>query len=387
MSASLCGKLPGDMVTRYRHLCILPVLALAAALSGCQSAFGPQALERTHPAYNEAIIASINEQMLQNLVRMRYRDVPFFLEIGSVTASLSLGANAGVGAGVNFGSGDSLSPSAGVTYSDKPTISYTPLQGEDLLKSILSPLQLESILVLTQSGWKIDRVFGLCFERINNLYNAPSASGPTPDEEPDYEKFNRLLDLLRTLQKERGIEIGTEVKSDCAGDEQECTDIVVRLAVGNDSYNYEIDQVYELLELDRNKDKFSLSTDFLTLKNTQNTQWIVRPRSISGLLYYMSQNVEAPAVHRRAGYVTVTEPKGGGAFDWSDTPAGRLFKVRTGSEQPENAYITTRYRGHWFYIGDTDLESKSTFMLLRQLFDLQAGQKQSTGPTLTLPVR
>ncbi len=190
---------------QYTRAYFLLVLALATMLSGCQSTFGPQAIERTHPAYNEAIIASINEQMLQNLVRMRYRDVPFFLQIGSVTASLSLGANAGVNADVNLGSGDSFSPSVGIAYADKPTISYAPLQGEDLLKSLLSPLQLQAILVLTQSGWNISRVFGLCFERINNLYNAPTASGPTPELEPDYEEFSRLLVLLRTLQNERGI--------------------------------------------------------------------------------------------------------------------------------------------------------------------------------------
>ena len=137
---------------KYPQAYILLILTFAAALSGCQSAFGPQALERTHPAYNEAIISSINEQMLQNLVRMRYRDVPFFLEISSVTASLSLGANAGLNSNVNLGGGDTLSPGAGIAYSDKPTISYTPLQGEDLLKSILSPLQLEAVLVLTTIG-------------------------------------------------------------------------------------------------------------------------------------------------------------------------------------------------------------------------------------------
>ena len=95
MLTSLSGKLPVDMITHHRFAYLLLIIAFVALLSGCQSAFGPQALARTHPAYNEAIITSINEQMLQNLVRMRYRDVPFFLEIGSVTASLSLGANAG----------------------------------------------------------------------------------------------------------------------------------------------------------------------------------------------------------------------------------------------------------------------------------------------------
>ena len=105
------------------------ITVLTSLLSGCLTTFGPQAIERTHPAYNEAIIASINEQMLQNLVRMRYRDVTFFLEIGSVTTSLSLQASAGVDAALNFGTRDSLSPGVGLGYADNPTISYTPLQG------------------------------------------------------------------------------------------------------------------------------------------------------------------------------------------------------------------------------------------------------------------
>ena len=361
------------MFMRYQITYTFLLLTLVAMLSGCQSAFGPQALARTHPAYNEAIIASINEQMLQNLVRMRYRDVTFFLEIGSVTASLSLGANVGLNSDVNLGSGDTLSPGAGIAYTDKPTISYTPLRGEDLLKSILSPLQLEAILVLTQSGWNISRVFGLCFERMNNLYNAPNASGPTPAQEPDHEEFGDLMDALHTLQKNQLIEIGTNEEGS----------IVIKLVRDNHVYKHQIDQVYRLLELDRGKDEFTLNTDFL---NMDNTQWTVRPRSISGLLYYLSHNVEAPADHRHE-LVTVTRADDGGRFDWNDTPAGRVFKIHTSGERPGNAYIATRYRGYWFYIEDTDLESKSTFMLLRQLFDLQAGQTSPQVPALTIPVR
>ena len=355
--------------------CLLLVVTVTLVASGCQATFGPRAVERTHPAYNEAIITSVNEQMLQNLVRMRYRDVTFFLEISSVTTSLSLAAQAGVSAAMNFGSRDTLSPGAGLSYADNPTISYTPLQGENLLKSLLSPLQLEAILVLTQSGWKIDRVFGLCFERINNLYNAPSASGPTPNREPDYAEFNHLLEALRRLQEKRLIEIGTKQHEHSSG-------ITVRLTADTDKE--ETARIYELLQLNRGVTDFDLNTDFLKVKDTQ---WSVRTRSISGLLYYLSQNVDTPEQHRSGGLVTVTESHSGGRFDWTHTPAGRRFKVRTSPERPDNAYIATYYRAHWFYIEDTDLESKSTFMLLRQLFDLQAGQTKSQGPTLTLPVR
>ena len=348
----------------------------AALLQGCQSAFGPESLERTHPAYNAAITASVNEQMLQNLVRLRYRDVPFFLEIGSVTATLSVGANAQLGGTVAIGGDDSVSPLAGVAYMDSPTISYAPLRGEDLLKSLLSPLQLESILVLTQSGWRISRVFGLCFERINDVRNAPSASGPTPDQEPEYRSFNRLLDSLDRLQQRGQIEVGAKGEGDDAS-------IVVKLNAAGDAGSRGLDEVRALLGLESDRNQFGLNTNFL---ETAPDQWTVRTRSLSSLLYYLSQNVNTPQAHQSARLVTVTKTEDGGVFDWRDTPAGSRFQVQTGPERPEGVYIATFYRGHWFWIEDDDLESKSTFMLLRQLFDLQAGQSTVQGPTLTLPV-
>ena len=362
-------------INNLTRFALLPLLMLTLCLSACQTTFGPKALKRTHPAYNAAIVGSANEQMLQNLVRLRYRDVAFFLEVGSVTAGLSLVGNASVAASVEDG-GDSVSPSVKVSYSDSPTISYVPLRGEDLLKSMLSPLQLEAVLVLTQSGWSISRVFGLCFERINSLHNAPTASGPTPEVEPDYAQFKQLLGLLRSLQTRQLIEVGARRNG-------ESSDIVVKLIAGGEKDAEQISQVYRLLKLDRDRDNFRLNTDFLEVTDSE---WSVRTRSISSLLYYLSQNVETPSVHESAGLVTVTATKNGGVFDWGDTPAGNLFKVRAGSKRPDNAYIDTFYRGHWFWIDDADLQTKSTFMLLRQLFDLQAGQSTYQGPTLTLPV-
>ena len=41
--------------------------------------------------------------------------------------------------------------------------------------------------------------------------NAPGASGPTPDYEPDFKKFKRMLALLRELQAKGDIEIGTDM--------------------------------------------------------------------------------------------------------------------------------------------------------------------------------
>ncbi len=72
------------------------ILSLSALLSGCQSWFGPNALNETHPAYNQAIVNSLSEEMLLNLVRLKYRDRPYFLSINSVTASMSLDTSLGI---------------------------------------------------------------------------------------------------------------------------------------------------------------------------------------------------------------------------------------------------------------------------------------------------
>ena len=112
----------------------------------------------------------------------------------------------------------------------------------------------------------------------------------------------------------------------------------------------------------------------------------MRSRSIASVLYYLSQNVEVPENHKEAGLITVTKAKNGGVFNWDETPAGGFFQVRYNKSKPRNAYIAVPYRGVWFYIADDDVQSKSTFILLSQLFNLQSGQTKDAGPTLTLPV-
>jgi hypothetical protein len=83
--------------------------------------------------------------------------------------------------------------------------------------------------------------------------------------------------------------------------------------------------------------------------------------------------------------VTVTRDAEGRDFDWG-LVTGDLFRVRSRRLPPSSAYAATHYRGSWYYIDDADLDTKSTFAFLMQLFALQAGSIESAGPILTLPV-
>ncbi|HEY0135192.1 MAG TPA: hypothetical protein VGB85_13985, partial [Nannocystis sp.] len=56
----------------------LSALALCLSFAACQSV-GPRSLQYGRGQYNVAIQRTNGEQLLLNLVRLRYRDAPLFL--------------------------------------------------------------------------------------------------------------------------------------------------------------------------------------------------------------------------------------------------------------------------------------------------------------------
>ncbi len=359
---------------RFPDCCLL---AVALASVGCHS-FGPDGLKGTHPLYNEAINSSMNEQFVHNLVRLHYRDPTFFLDVSNVAATLKLDISGGLNQssfGFNGTTGnDIMKFSAGADYQTQPTISYTPLQGESFVKSVLSPLTLESVFALMGSGWNARRVLGLCIERINGLENAPTASGPTPNLAPEHDQgFRRLLRLAEGL---RGLQVMVpHVNPDTKEPELEIRD--------DPRHGAEIAEIKNLLGLDPSLQNYRLSGDM----HYDGRTIAIRTRSLMGIFFLLSHNVDTPREHKAAGLVTVTRDHRGGEFDWGQTLGGKLLHVRQSEDSPELAFLAVPYRGHWFYIADNDLESKSTFMLLIQLFRLQAGAAKSVAPALTIPLR
>ena len=117
--------------------------------------------------------------MLLNLVRLKYRDTPLFLGIASVSSQFRLATGATVSSSF---SEDPILNNAGIggtiNYTEQPTVTYLPMQGDEIAQRMLSPVSIDNILLLINSGWNISRVFRLTIQQLNQLPNAPSASGP-----------------------------------------------------------------------------------------------------------------------------------------------------------------------------------------------------------------
>ena len=351
------------------------IMVFLTVLAGCNT-MGPASVRMGRAQYNIAIQQTNGGQLLLNLVRLRYRDTPYFLEVASVSTSFDFGASASASASLVESSDKTYGIDTGISFSEQPTVTYTPLQGDEFVTQLMSPIDLDRILLLYHSGWSIDRIFRVTVQNINGLKNAPSASGPTPDRVPVYEDFSNVTRLLRDLQVKGVLEMGQVMPG-----EHEKAGIELQIAEHAAKWN-EVKELCELLGLEFGRTYFALTAE---VGSGGKDRIVVVPRSLISSFFYVSQSVQPPQEDELAGRVTVSKDKEGNRFDWSKVTGG-LMEIRSAKNRPQNAYMTVYYRGSWFYIDDSDLASKSTFSLLMQLFALQAGEIKGTGPILTLPV-
>jgi hypothetical protein len=347
-------------------------------MEACQATLGPNAIHRGTTSYNEAIIRVADEQLLLNLVRLHYRDNPLFVDIGSITAQQSVSGTVGFEADLTSSAGAPFSallkaPIAG-TYTESPTVIFSPLQGEAFSRRLLSPLPPTAILLLSSSGWSVIRVFELVLDRVNNLRNADTAAGPTPELAPEFSGFQTLLSSLRALQINDALTIGETTEN---GRSQ----VVLRLHE-DPHLSAELDRVHQWLGKPSAQGTYAFTTDVVV---PSEGRIAIRTRSLLSVMFFLSQMVEVPSEDVKAGLVTSTRKADGTPFDWRELSKG-VFSVRASNDRPAHAYVAVPYRNHWFSIADDDLNSKSTFMLLMELFNTQAGQPSAPGPQLTLPL-
>lgn len=357
---------------RTKALVIVIFILIAASCAR----ISPKVIQAGANDYNVAMQNTRNEQMLLNLVRLKYRDTPFFMEVNSVSSQFKLSSEASLS--TNFRE-QQIPESVGLfgklNFVEQPTISYTPLSGNEFVQRLLTPVSIDTLLLLSNSGWSISRVFRLCAQQINQFPNAPSASGPTPEHAPEFKAFKKLVDLLRNMQAKNLIRLGHTNSS------QQGTPLLLIAEGAAD--DVDVQSFRRLLGLNENIQAYPLISGNNSAKNTEAIY--IANRSLLGIMFYLSHSVRVPERDKQRGLVTVTRDDQGDPFDWNTLTEG-LFHISSNDEAPTLTSISTYYRGSWFYIDDRDLDSKSTFSLLSQIFSLQAGKVEGIIPVLTLPV-
>jgi len=351
---------------RMKHIALSGLLLLA----GC-SAFGPTTIPRDRFDYSGALADSWKNQMLLNLVKMRYFDMPIYLEVGQIVSGYTLETTANVGgeignsaAGTNF-----LGLGASGRYTDRPTITYSPQTGQKFLESFLTPIHPAKILSLVQAGFAADFILQLGVESLNGLRNDPVSVGATHKADPE---FFRVLALLREIQDAGAVGL----KVDEPQDDKPATVLFFRRERTPPAVQAKIEEARSLLGLSPGQFNFRLVNS--PLKGGPG-ELSLATRSLAQVMAALAVGVEIPPAHVQR---RLTPPL------TALTPGKEaLLRVHSGPDRPADAYVAVPYESAWFWIANDDWRSKRTFSSILFLFTLADVGERDQQPVLTIPTQ
>jgi hypothetical protein len=341
-------------------------------ISGCTN-MGPKTVARDRFNYNTAISDSWKEQTLLNIVKLRYADMPLFVEVASIVSgytlegSVSLGGNASTTGNIK---GDLLSVGTSGKYTDRPTITYVPITGQKFNASFMTPIPPRVILFLMQSGWPIDVIFPLTVDAVNGLRS--DISGGANQRAGD-SGFYRVIALLRKIQKSGavGMKIIKKGEDDSTVMFFYQENITPEIAAA-------FAELRQLLGLQPGVGEMTVSYGFLPANNQE---MAMLTRSMMQIMVALSTQITVPPEHVADGR-TVASLSSSKNFT---EDLGQFIKISSSTDKPENAYTAVKYKEHWFWVDDRDFKSKRAFAFLMILFSLTESGGQTDLPLVTIP--
>ena len=252
-------------------------------------------------------------------------------------------------------------------WSDRPTISYTPLTGRRFAQSLLSPIPPAAIFSLIAAGYPADAVLLATVRAINGVWNDTIEGG---ERRPGDPAFFALVEALRRVQLSRAFSI--EVKQEggkesviaifaARQDPELVRDVAfIGSTLGLETRNGEVDLAFGAVQ--RRPDELA-----------------VLSRSMLEIMIDIAATIDVPPEHVSSGKTFANPPDG----------ARRQGRVRifSGREPPAESFTQVRYGDYWYWIPATDFASKRALTYLLLFFSLAETGVVPSAPVLTIPVQ
>jgi hypothetical protein len=467
-----------------RRALVLLLIVLASA--GC-ALVPPRKIPIDRGNYLDAVSTSWKEQLLTNLVKLRYGDALTTLEMTSINTTYALDSQLSANYPVLWHPIHSTNPQGSwtggfrntvtlggtVTYQDHPSIAYSPIRGEALSKTMIEPIRPSKLLKSLQTGWLADYIFPCCVKAINDLRNR-SSSGNIK-EDPNFFEFVELFQYLKkygviriTIKEpmdpkvtkvpekyevtlhmtgqgkdkivsgeepamkagnrpKKGKETGEATRKKDNGTKvcaigDGTNDSAIGELVLDEQRADELDKHpgYYLTEEDQKdnkkfKDKIKRFKDLLwsnhpppvkltcgryevykIIDGNQNLpqsdpdceKIVIQTRSIYETLNMLSMFIDVPPEDRpanenehRASLSKLVGKSLNGQVNQ------KMFIIYSDKHRPSDAFVAVKHGDYWFYIKDTDYDTKDIFTSTEVILSMFETGSSQGAPVLTLPVQ
>jgi len=358
--------------TRPQSL-LAAALVGALALTACTH-IGPKTVAVDRFDYSTAIADSWKQQTLLNIVKLRYLDLPVFVDVASIVSGYSLQTGVSVGGTISSEKaiqGNFASVGGQAIYTDRPTITYVPMTGEKFLHGLITPINPKNIFFMLQTGYAAEFILALTVESLNGVHNRSVTAGTVREATPE---FVRVLQLLSEVQIAGGF--GMRVEEDKA---KGSTAVLFfrREDVPADILE-KVSEIKRLLKLPAEQQKYVLI--YSPVRGADN-ELAVNSRSMLQILAAFATYIDVPEAHlKEHRAIPVSE---------GTPPESRQTAVRihSGQEKPADAFVAVCYRGYWFWVDDGDWKTKRALTAVIFFFTLEGTGGAENLPLITIPAQ
>ena len=376
-------------------------------LSGC---FSPKSLEVATVAYDYSVTKSLVDQLMVNIARSHHHQPIHFTAISNIAATFNYQFTAGATpplGGLN--GGFSLAPIFGATIAENPTISISPIEGEEFTKRLLTPLQEGKLTLLLRQGIDIDLLLRLMAgelrikkdDREIAYYNRPSDTNGYPIFRQAVLHLSRLQDFNQlyveplTIDREWSLPFST-----LSGEDFKSLEATYKITVDKDHQIYTLRRRSVGHTVISNYDPTTISNEERLVLQAKADRWPpndilvdIRPgypggeyamqggfrlRSFHGILNFLGRTIE-----EEQEYHVDPDPRTGVV---KENPV-RVLDIIESSSPPPNAKLSVTHEGNYYSIVEDEHQSwnQEAFRLLYQLFQMTVTEvSRGNIPSITI---
>ncbi len=375
METSDCGSLPGSRFRLARLAGRISLLSLGVIvlLAGCTS-IGPSTIVADRFDYSAAIADSWKQQTLLNIVKLRYMDLPVFVDVASVVSGYSLQSGVSVNGTVSTADavqGNFFATGAQGIYTDRPTITYTPATGQRFVQGLMAPIDPRNIFFMLQSGYAADFLLSMTVESLNGVRNRSTAAGAAREADP---AFLQAIALLREVQAAGAF----SMRVDDDRSKGSTAVVLLRREGVPDDIKAKMIEIRRLLNMPLTGQEFTLK--YSPARGADN-ELSVNSRSMLQIMAAFASYLDVPEEHVRD-HSALPAPTPSA----TETQRGAL-RIHSGKDRPKEPYAAVRYRNYWYWVDQGDLATKRALAAIMLFFTLADTGSREPQPLITIPAQ